>query len=92
MSQGAEAAVATLEENGGQVPPEVELLDCQWDECTRQFNHLPIMIEHIHNGEHILRVAVSSSVKLKLLRWHKTILVCTNRTTPANGRRARGGV
>ena len=27
-----------------------DTISCQWEECGRVFNHLPTLIEHIHNG------------------------------------------
>lgn len=26
---------------------------CQWEECGKVFDHLPTLIDHIHNGESI---------------------------------------
>ncbi|KAH8081323.1 hypothetical protein BXZ70DRAFT_901225 [Cristinia sonorae] len=33
-------------------PQPVETIECQWEECGRAFDHLPTLIEHIHN-DHI---------------------------------------
>lgn len=31
-----------------------DTMRCQWEDCTRIYNHLPTLIEHIHNGESTL--------------------------------------
>ena len=30
---------------------EADTMTCQWEDCGKVFNHLPTLIEHIHNGE-----------------------------------------
>ena len=30
---------------------EADTMTCQWEECGKVFNHLPTLIDHIHNGE-----------------------------------------
>ncbi|KAH9923799.1 hypothetical protein B0H21DRAFT_712523 [Amylocystis lapponica] len=31
--------------------PEQDTMTCRWEDCGRVFNHLPTLIEHIHNGK-----------------------------------------
>ena len=38
----------------GNMPPddqEADTMACQWEDCGKVFNHLPTLIDHIHNGE-----------------------------------------
>ena len=35
---------------------EADTMTCQWEECGKVFNHLPTLIDHIHNGEFYIRV------------------------------------
>lgn len=30
---------------------EADTMTCQWEDCGKVFNHLPTLIDHIHNGE-----------------------------------------
>ena len=58
---------------------EADTMTCQWEDCGRVFNHLPTLIDHIHNGE-------SPSFALRAGPHSlQTILVSTSRTTPASG-------
>ena len=59
-----------------------DAMECQWEECGKMFNNLAVMIEHIHNGASI----PSSFIANMYLTFAQTISVCTNPTTPANGR------
>ncbi|TCD69634.1 hypothetical protein EIP91_006859 [Steccherinum ochraceum] len=50
--------------------PEVETMDCQWEECGMVFSHLPTLIDHIHN-DHI--------------GVHKSNYTCEWKTCPRRG-------
>ncbi len=34
---------------------EADTMTCQWEDCGRVFNHLPTLIDHIHNGTQLSR-------------------------------------
>lgn len=37
-----------------------DTMSCQWEECGKVFNHLPTLIEHIHNGMFFRRILMFS--------------------------------
>jgi hypothetical protein len=41
---------AIVEKPGAAEGEGEDTISCQWEECGRVFNHLPTIIEHIHNG------------------------------------------
>ena len=61
-----------------------DTMSCQWEECGRVFNHLPTLIEHIHNGKPFFNVIIS--MLFRRTYDMQTISVFINPTTLANGR------
>lgn len=63
---------------------EGDTMTCQWEDCNRVFNHLPSLIEHIHNG-----APFYPSYALYADLW-QIILGFTSQTIPVNGRLVLG--
>ena len=36
-----------------------DTIACQWEDCGRVFNHLPSLIDHIHNGMQQLQLSMN---------------------------------
>lgn len=61
-----------------------DTMKCQWEDCSKIYNHLPSLIDHIHNGE-------SHPPNLFMLHADKeqTTSVCTSRIIHASGKHAQ---
>lgn len=80
------ASPASVDKAGAGEGEGEDTMSCQWEECGRVFNHLPSLIEHIHNGT-LTFIHHANEIAHCL---QQTILVYINQTIHASGRHVRG--
>lgn len=73
-------------QGAGRGAEEGDTMSCQWEDCGKVFNHLPTLIEHIHNGSSVRpRIATKHSCKADHIGVHKSNYTCEWKTCPRRG-------
>lgn len=67
---------------------EADTMSCRWEDCGKVFNHLPSLIDHIHNGQclwQILYTKNAESVLADHIGVHKSNYTCEWATCSRRG-------